>query len=196
MLQEKLKHDTLLQHERLESLMFVDNIMGKTLNPDQYKKILLTNYIAHKAYEEAIFGAIGPDLAARLDLNARRKLAALERDVEEAGLDEQLFKAELIVKGLKPLHFNEAAALGALYVMEGATLGGSVILKQLKLNPSFAGKGLNFYYYGVYGGALMANWKSFVDVLNAFPEGNEDEVVEGAKQMFDAISAIAEIAYI
>lgn len=86
--------------------------------------------------------------------------------------------------------------LGVLYVLEGSTLGGSVmkarIAEQLDLDGDH---GLR--YYGVYGKGVGAHFKEFRARMGASVDGTgaEDAIVEAAKKTFDcvgkALSALA-----
>ena len=188
MLQEKLKQHTATLHDQLEQLMYVNHIMQRTLTPLQYNKLLMINYLVHEAYEQRIFDAIGEDLAKKLNLPARSKLKALTADLASQHIDSQNFSK--VIAPLKAKIPDSAFALGAMYVLEGATLGGSVIVKQLKLNANFSPQ-KNFSYYGVYGAQLIPNWQQFLTVLNAIPEKNHQQAMNGAKFMFNEIAAVA-----
>lgn len=190
MLQQKLKEATSTQHDQLEELMFVKNIMGKTLNQDQYKQILTTNYITHLLYEDAIHKAINAENAKALDVDKRYKLNALELDLQDANISASSI-SEKFHSLINIIEFDEATALGAMYVLEGATMGGAVIIKQLNLNPNFS-TGYKFNYYGIYKDNLMPNWKNFVAVLNELPEDQHPKAINGALYMFEAIAKIAE----
>jgi heme oxygenase len=85
---------------------------------------------------------------------------------------------------------NEASALGAMYVLEGASLGGHVIVKKLASNPFLTPLHLNFNYYRVYGDDLIPNWKSFCAVLNRQPETDYPLILNGARSMFGYIAAV------
>lgn len=189
MLQEILKSATKNQHDELENLMFVQEIMSKTLSLDQYRTVLATNYRVHAAIEPQIHEALDQRLRDQLAITGREKTAALEKDLVEAGLDkEELAAFDLSFVQLSKPSF--AAALGAMYVLEGATLGGNVILKKLRANPVFAT--FDLYYYNVYGENLVPNWKSFVQVLNSsVPEEGYNEAVESATAMFSQIAAVS-----
>lgn len=191
MLQEILKSATKNQHDELENLMFVQEIMSKTLNLDQYRTVLATNYRVHAAIESQIHEALDQQLRDQLAVTGREKTAALEKDLVEAGLDkEELAAFDLsFVQLSKP---SVAAALGAMYVLEGATLGGNVILKKLRASPVFAT--FNLYYYNVYGENLVPNWKSFVQVLNSsVPAADYNEAVESATAMFSQIAEASRV---
>lgn len=185
MLQQILKQATQTHHDQLEGLMFVHQIMDGTLTLEQYSQILLTNYKVHQRFEDVLINSVSPQIAAQLNINGRRKLEALEADLAETD------QAAPVVDTTDSIKFkNEAEALGALYVLEGATLGGNVIVKRLKVNPNLNHLGLNFNYYQVYGDDLVPNWKQFCEVLAHQPEDTFDDSVNGAKKMFGYIASV------
>jgi len=189
MLQEILKSATAANHNELESLMFVNEIMNKTLTLQQYKTLLATNYIVHATLEIHLHESLDDDLKQKLDIGKRNKLAALEQDLLEMGMK----KEELDVMGLDFLRLQDAGnavSLGAMYVLEGATLGGHVIHKKLKANPAFENLGL--HYYSVYDKNLMPNWLTFVNVLNtSVPASDYTLATESAVNMFSHIAEVS-----
>jgi len=187
-LQEKLKAATTSEHDQLETQMFVGQIMSKMLSIEQYNKILMTNYLIHASYEELLFSTIPKDMGKALDLDERKKLTALEKDLLQAEL------APAVVVTPNNRNWTLWSALGALYVLEGATLGGKVIYKQLLANPNFANSSLDLNYYNIYGDQLMAKWSQFVGILNSVTEEHHQEVIDGAKAMFNEISQKAQEA--
>ena len=184
-LQEKLKAATQLEHDQLEQLMYVGQIMSKTLTIDQYKRILSTNYLIHATHEKQLFSLIPVDFAKQIELNLREKLSALEKDLLQVNLTPGAVVSE------HQMTWSSWSALGALYVLEGATMGGKVIYKQLLANHNFAEHQLDLNYYTIYGDQLMPNWKTFIGVLNDTPEEHHDEAVAGAKLMFKEIAEAA-----
>ncbi|MES2447206.1 MAG: biliverdin-producing heme oxygenase [Bacteroidota bacterium] len=187
-LQEKLKAHTQSLHNELEQQMFVNQIMQKTLNIEQYKQLVSCNYLVHWHHEDEIFDKLSIEIADKIGVHKRKKLHSLSLDVDQVGLKKQQLEQINITKlALK----NEYAALGAMYVLEGATLGGSVIIKQLRLNPNFP-ETFNFSYYGIYYKELIPNWQEFLSHLNALPAGRHDDVLAGAEQMFNEILNVAE----
>jgi heme oxygenase len=189
MLQEKLKNATAKNHDELELLMFVGEIMDKTLTPEQYKSLLVTNYLVHRQYEVDLHVMLNDKLKHDLLIEKRSKLQSLELDLEEAGIDSVQIDHEFI--NLPILNFNSSSILGAMYVLEGATLGGNVIYKKLMLNSNLTDLQYKFHYYNVYASDLMPNWISFVKTINMAQEVNEDQATEGASLMFDAIATIS-----
>jgi len=190
MLQEKLKAETKEQHDQLEKLMFVGDIMSRKLTIEQYRNLVFTNYLIHKQYENLIHATLSTVDANQLDLANRQKTTSLLADIEELGINTD----ELEDRNATTLLNNATAAyaLGAMYVLEGATLGGSVIYKQLKLNPNFE-DGFNFNYYTVYGKELLSKWQNFLQVLNALPDIAHQQAIDGANMMFEQIAKVAKL---
>ncbi|UOG77539.1 biliverdin-producing heme oxygenase (plasmid) [Hymenobacter tibetensis] len=75
--------------------------------------------------------------------------------------------------------------LGALYVLEGSTLGGQVLARQL----AKAGISTRTYFSG-YGDQTGLMWKSFCHLLGeAATEINQDEIVLSARRTFQHLDA-------
>jgi len=190
MLQELLKEATKSHHDELEQLMFVGQIMDGSLAPALYQKLLAANYLTHAYFEEYIYSHLSPALQDELNISERVKLPALLKDVEEllipipvydGGEDRLLMPAA-----------DDASLLGAMYVLEGATLGGHVIVKRLLVNPHLQTLDLGYHYYQSYGQDLITKWKQFCQVLNTrvAPE-DYDKAVQSATDMFNNIKFFA-----
>ncbi|WP_343521715.1 biliverdin-producing heme oxygenase [Pedobacter sp.] len=184
MIANLLRTETAERHKTLESLMFVHEIMNNSLSIDQYKKLLTVNYIIHQKLENTLANMLDADTAAALEMNRRLKLSALEKDLNYWGID------NLTLPGLDfELYLpkkNTAEVLGALYVLEGATLGGNVIKKHILANPNFKDQEGGLNYYGVYGDELSTRWKKFVSVLNErVEEADYKHCINSANQTFN-----------
>lgn len=192
MLQELLKEATRPHHDRLEQLMFVNQIMDGSLSAQQYQKLLITNYLSHLYFEDYIFSHLSPHLRNELNIDERVKLPALLKDVEELliAIPQMPGDADII-----PVANDDASLLGAMYVLEGATLGGHVIVKRLLVNPNLQPLDLQYHYYQAYGPDLITNWKQFCQVLNTrvAPE-DYDKAVKSAGDMFVNMQHFAEKA--
>lgn len=189
MLQELLKSATKDNHDELEELMFVNEIMNKTITLEQYKTLLATNYVIHAAIESKLHNALNTELKSVLDIDNRFKVAALEQDLQEMGIPKETLD-KIDVDFLKDKNYDTATALGAMYVLEGATLGGHVIQKKLRANPAF--ENLNLNYYSVYAQNLMPNWLSFVKTLNtSVPETDYEAAKDSAIDTFENIAKVS-----
>jgi len=191
MIANLLRTETANRHTALESLMFVNEIMNNSLSIDQYKKLLTINYIIHQKLENKLANMLDANLAEELDMKNRMKLAALEKDLAYWKIDSLTLPAlnfEMFVP-----EKNNAAVLGALYVLEGATLGGNVIKKHILANPAFAEHEDGLNYYGVYGEELGSKWKTFVSVLNkTVVETDYELCVSSANATFDNLIKLSE----
>ena len=184
MIANLLRTETAEHHKDLESLMFVNEIMNKSLSIEEYKKLLTINYIIHQKLENKLANMLDVDLAEQLDIKNRLKLTALEKDLNYWHID-SLTLPELNFDLFVP-EKNNAEVLGALYVLEGATLGGNVIKKHILANPNFAGHDDGLNYYGVYGEELGSKWKTFVSILNeSVAEADYDRCVKSANETFN-----------
>lgn len=82
MIAQKLKEATRLQHEEVEEEMFAREIFNKTLTLNQYKQLIITNYIFHALLEKVVFDNLSENIKATLQIDKRRKLPALEADIK------------------------------------------------------------------------------------------------------------------
>ena len=84
------------------------------------------------------------------------------------------------------LHFlpeisGHAAALGAMYVIEGSTLGGQIICNMLKKQLKIE-DGLSFF--SGYGEQTIPMWKRFQAVLDLPGSQQGDKIIEAANDTF------------
>ena len=183
MILERLKNETSAAHDRVEALAASDRIMNGSLTPGEYSDLILRNYILHAAFEPLLDNATSRHAMHDLSYSERRKLALLERDIEELGLSLPNIVFEPSVVADTPRQ-----VLGCMYVMEGSTLGGAVIRRRLSSLPGF--EGLPFHFYGCYGDRTGAMWNSFRSVLTSLvqtPE-HEQETVAAAVCTFDDVA--------
>ena len=184
MIANLLRTQTAEKHQQLESLMFVNDIMNNTLSIDDYKKLLTINYIIHQKLEHKLANMLDNELAEKLGMKSRLKLYSLEKDLSFWEIDSLTLPA-LNFEFFIPDN-NNAEVLGALYVLEGATLGGNVIKKHILANNNFIGKEDGLNYYGVYGDELSTKWKTFVSILNeTVQEVDYEKTVNSANKTFD-----------
>lgn len=180
MILAKLKEATRAQHEGLENTV---NVMDQMFSMENYKTLLTKFYRFYSSIEPQIDKL---DLSGTgYNFDERRKLPKIEADLKSLGVFE---KAQQMPKwdGLPALE-NNAQAIGSLYVMEGATLGGQVINRHLKEHLGISPENGGAFFSG-YGAETGPKWKEFMSIANEFAEkANEDEVIiESAKKTFDS----------
>ncbi|WP_034383842.1 biliverdin-producing heme oxygenase [Deinococcus sp. YIM 77859] len=120
-------------------------------------------------------------LPAAFQLPKRLKSAALLEDLRVLGVEPA--SAPPAYLRLPP---DVPTALGALYVLEGSTLGGQVLSRQLQARLALTPKrGLR--YFSGYGPQTGAMWLAFGRALRQHVRPGEDlRVIEGAQQTFAA----------
>jgi heme oxygenase len=180
MILAKLKEATREQHEGLENTV---DVMDQMFTLENYKTLLTKFYRFYSSIEPQIDKL---DLSGTgYNFDERRKLPKLEADLKHLGVFE---KAEQMPKwdGVPPLE-NSAQAMGSLYVMEGATLGGQIINRHLKEHLGISPENGGAFFNG-YGAETGPKWKEFMAIANTFAEdGTQDEVIiDSAKQTFDS----------
>ncbi len=172
---EYLKENTVVYHDAAEKLFNSKKIFSKTFTLEDYKKIIHTNYLMLLHAEDKIFSELG-DYSEILQLDDRKKLPLIEKDLKSLLLEKSAAAHEL-----EFLNLHEA--LGAMYVIEGSTLGGNVIAKQLSKTDGF--DGVTFNFFGCYHENTGAMWKNFKETLDAEVDENKyDEVLTGAKKLY------------
>ncbi len=189
----QLRAETQAQHERLEREL---DLLRPDLTLPEYVSLLEQMLLLYAPLERTLAAAIPAGWAARLELEQRVKSGWLRADLDTLRPGRAV-PAAAPLRSLPDLH-GEAAAWGALYVLEGATLGGQIICRslggRLGLTP---GSGLRFY--ASYGGQVGPRWKAFCAAIEdrAGQEQGEratafvDAAVRGAQATFAAFAASA-----
>ncbi|PZU85523.1 MAG: heme oxygenase [Chryseobacterium sp.] len=173
-----LKEQTKQQHDDTEAKLQSQKIFDKSYTLDDYKTLLIHNYKLISRYEPQIQEQLKGYPELKLDL--RRKIDALKVDLNNLDIETG---SEAPTQNLE----NEAEAFGALYVMEGSTLGGNVIAKQLKRNPEF--ENVEFNYFGVYGENTGPFWQEFKSIIDEkISEEQYEDCVTGAKKAYQLLS--------
>ncbi len=176
MIADAIKTATHTHHQSLEAIII-----------RKIKSIKSTeDYVTLLEWFYAYFGALEVQIkthleTAGLDLANRRKAGDLANDLQSFKADPPAFAAEDEL----PVIDDHFSALGALYVIEGSTLGGKyispMIAKKLNLEP---GQGLSFF--DGYGEETMQMWDDFKAFLNDQPKNETEEklIIDAANQTF------------
>jgi heme oxygenase len=135
------------------------------------------------AWEASVFAALAP-LGSELSLAERRKLPMLAGDLDALGIK----PTPTICAPPSGGALEIPRALGAMYVLEGSTLGGQVIerqcAKRLGVSPIRGGA----FYHG-YGAQTGARWKAFGAVVESHVVRHRDgaDIIDGARACFGAL---------
>jgi heme oxygenase len=168
----RLREETSAAHRALDqTLQIVDRLSA----PDQRVRLLAGYLSLHQQTEtKAEPFLVG---IADLDFHARRRSSLIAEGLGSLG------QTAFVDGAASPDIRTRAEALGALYVLEGSTLGGCVILKELKRRgASLAGLG----FLDPYGADTGRRWRSFLVILERELKSCEQkaDAVKGALDTF------------
>lgn len=187
MILDRLKHETRDAHitaERaVEQYHYLESIDG-------YRQLLERFWGFYHPFERQIVER--SEWAEHgIDIRPRMKAPALARDLRALGHTPATLSVLPECGALPPLD-EFPYVTGCLYVLEGATLGGQIITRQL--GPSLgitAEAGGSFF--ASYGHDIGAMWRSYRALLISVTTGTEagdaeDAVLRGAHAMYDALT--------
>lgn len=176
----RLRTETRAEHQRLESEL---GLVAGAVSAARYRDVL--------ARFHGFYAVLEPRLdrwhRARpvIDWPERRKLPALVADLHALGLAAEQVAA-LPVCPAVPRVDDVAQGLGALYVVEGATLGGQLLVREL--SPVVPSGSLAFLAsYGPEVGRRWRHWRRVTDEWVGDDQDRADAVVDQAQQTFAAL---------
>lgn len=155
---DQLKSQTLALHQNLEKLLMQK--MRSVNSVQDYLQILSWFYSFFGGLEILVDNFIRSSELE--DYLQRRKASNLKNDILS-------FKGTCpeLASGMElPLIQNWEEALGALYVMEGSTLGGPIIAGFMRRQLDWAGKE-GFSFFECYGDNTQAMWLRFKSALDS-----------------------------
>jgi heme oxygenase (biliverdin-IX-beta and delta-forming) len=176
----RVKRKTQEQHRLLESIL---PIARADFSLADYLFVLEKFLGIYRTLEPRISNVRG--LLASLQLERRKKAALLEQDLTDLGMDQETLNS----LPQAPVVFLAGVpeALGAMYVLEGATLGGQfisrVVGQRFGLDQQ---KGCRFFLS--YGGEVGRMWNSFGEIVRSSLSSveEEDRFVATAIQTFSS----------
>lgn len=180
-LRMRLRDATADIHDRLEKQL---PVMDPSFSRDDYRRLLERMFGFYEPIEESMAEAIRRD-AWELEFSARRKVNALKHDLLSLGHTreslERIPRAALLPKVLTREEF-----IGVSYVLEGSTLGGNVIVRQLKRRWGAEWEASQFF--GIYGAGVHEKWQEFCKWLNhSSTTVSEEQVIAAAYSTFEAM---------
>jgi heme oxygenase (biliverdin-IX-beta and delta-forming) len=190
MIHDLLRTRTREHHARAEASL---PLMDPALTRADYVRVLEALHGFHAPLEAALSHL--PWTRLGLDWDARRKTPLLARDLRALGHSPHAI-AELSVCDVLPDTSSMARALGAAYVLEGATLGGQLVRRHLHRTLGLGPDG-GAAYYSAYDDRVGPMWRAFLAALATAVERDgcpPDELVAGARDTFDALAGWLAVA--
>lgn len=175
---QRLRDETREVHESLESQLPLNSA---TLTLEQYREVLEGFYMFYEPFETEILPRL-PEAWSTL-FESRHKLQALINDLAFVGS----VNAHLNRCPTFPAYADLPQILGALYVVEGSTLGGQLITRHVRQVLGLSeNEGLQFF--SSYGDEVGSKWRSFRELLQQYSSpGWDDEIVSGARKTFETL---------
>ena len=178
-LRQRLRETTSGAHERQHHHPGFAAAARGAISIEEYRLLLFHLLGFHRAFERAI--AVAHEFAGDMDFTARARGRLIEADLATLGLGPSVLAGAPLCKALSPPR-SEGELLGALYVVEGSTLGGALIAKALEPVTRDARR----FYLG-YGASSAQMWRAFLLRLERL-EGSpaQDAAVLSAQGTFNA----------
>jgi heme oxygenase len=179
-LRDQLRLHTQAQHARIEAAL---DIPASIRNHDDYVRLLGAFYGFYLPFETALLPHEAALSNVGVELSIRRKAHRVREDLQSLRVsDEAMGELALCSSPALPTWRH---ALGSLYVVEGSTLGGQVIARQLRSHLNLQPH-LHLRFFSAYGARTGAMWRAFVTSLNGLNLAAEQtaDVLQGAEETF------------
>ncbi|MEL6922569.1 MAG: biliverdin-producing heme oxygenase, partial [Bacteroidota bacterium] len=183
-----IKNETKQLHHELEGVSYAQEILSHTLTRKQYHELLLKNYYCYQRIE-SILKEVSPLQADNpISLFPSQRSGDLVLDLRyfdqrlTYSFPKDLFKIE--VKSIADL-------IGVLYVLEGARLGGRVVVKMLRSNRAVNDLP-SFHFFEQRGVNVGERWAAFRRLAPNYLDNNRDVVdaITAARQTFEAFHQV------
>ena len=195
---DRLRGETREHHERAERSAFGAAVMAKEITLSAYQIHLAAHLKIHRVLEETLASSESPGIVSVWH-DGLRKVPLLEQDLADLGIDETDVLPPETVEAVgafaamvQRLNDQEPESLcGVLYVLEGSTMGGSILRKMIAEALGFtSGHGLN--YYSVYGNEVRKHFMDFKSRMSEAYDGSgqEDRLVAAAQETFDLVGDV------
>jgi heme oxygenase len=179
----RLRAETQLAHDTIEQTTPVTELIKGNGTKKDYINVLKSALSYYRPFEQRVKESGQKDIIAFMQ--DRFKTALIEKDLEKLGVTGKEIAA--IPDYTIPSINSPEEMLGALYVLEGSTMGGKVITKELKDHFNWALSGEHFL--DPYGSAVRARWEAygaFTEQQTSDKELNRDAMVQSAQATFIA----------
>lgn len=183
-----IKEATRVKHDEIEQNGLMKSVAENSIDHKNYFQLIQKFYGFHKAAEKNL---LTTELWKENNFNIeqRRKTPLLQKDLEFLGYTND-FTSIPLCEDL-PVLKSDAARLGFLYVVEGSTLGGQVLSRQLNQKFNFT-KEEGASYFNSYGKEnLREMWFGFQALLESYANTNPnqtDEIINTAIDTFDKLN--------
>lgn len=174
---ETLREATRGEHEWMERSL---DLKQGSLSVESYVRLLELLYGYYEPVERRL-QTISELSQLVPDLDRRRKVPLLVFDLHYWKRDER----RLPLCSSIPMIFDRLDALGSLYVLEGATLGGQVLSRWFQNELGITADTGGAFFHG-YGSGTTSMWRAFGSSMATVPQNTENDmrIIESARATF------------
>ena len=175
-LRQRLRERTRAAHEALDDVIGLE---AHLQTRESYRELISRFWGIYMTLTSAVDRV-------RTSFPQAEKMTWLESDLRCLGLSNDTILV-LPRAPVAPVVRDEADAFGVLYVLEGATLGGQIIARQLETALGVT-KDSGGRFFWSHGAGVGTNWRRFVSALDRFGETcpEVERVERSALAAFDA----------
>lgn len=179
---DNLRSKTSESHKNLEAIPISKLLVNPNISLHAYSLYLSLMHDVVSDYEKHIYPLVENVI---LDISERKKADLILKDLKYIG--EEKKKGQAFLKN-SDQKYSVPFSLGMLYVLEGSTLGGRFILKNIQENLGLDEENGISYFSG-YGNKTGSYWKKFLAYFTEFEAQNniEEEIIAGADFAFTMI---------
>jgi len=160
-LRERLREATAALHASVETRLDID---AGIVTPSDYAALLSRFLGFYAPVERGLSQLDWRDSG--FDFSKRLKVGWIKADLADFGVDDEAAAALPEIPNV-PQPETILDGLGVFYVLEGATLGGQVVLRRLGprlgIHPCFGGR-----FFSSYGSDVGRMWREYLSVLGPF----------------------------
>lgn len=175
----RLRVETRREHDSIEKSQLMARLFLHDYTLAEYRDLLARLYGFYRAIEPMIFTGN--------KFSDRTKTVLLVRDLEALGLNGTEIRNLPVTTSLPSLN-SFSRRMGALYVLEGSTLGAQLISRQLlkHFRDTIADA---IHFYTCYGDRVGAMWHEFRQFMSSNFDGSSStqEVIAAARNTFSSI---------
>jgi heme oxygenase len=169
----RLRAATATAHERMHAHAGFGAAAAGTIEASDYRRLLVRLYGFHRPFEDAARLAVDV-FRINLDLSVRARSPLLLADLRAIGFDPRT-AATLPLWRPSVRLVSKGSLLGALYVLEGSTLGGVQIARALRDRVG-NGLGKALLFFVGRGERQGAMWRELLEELESLREDDENAI--------------------
>jgi heme oxygenase len=184
MLRDKLRSATREHHAHLERGLDIPGSIG---NATDYTRLLARMYGFYAPLECRLRTFDDVLREHGVVMRPRLKARKLVLDLRAFGWTPDAISTLPLCAEL-PCVSTDAHALGCLYVLEGSTLGGQIVVRRIR-NVLQIGGDAGLAFFRGYGARTGRMWQGFVERLNAYPasDAGAAQAAQSARDTFAAM---------